>query len=384
MTRIATLMLAILLLSAPILGASDVGEASAEVERIRGLRFTEKVEVVVVPRADLDKVLREQLASGSSISLDDQMRVLEALLLIERSESAVDELLEVYEAQVLAFYDPSTRKYYTFDSGPDSQALPELMADGVAIHELTHALQDQRFEAGATLRGLEKNWDAQIAYHAVLEGEATLVMLAALMGRLDISLEQIAANEDLLASISSMAAMNPGFPEEAQRYFVELLKFPYIRGLALVLEAYRREGWSGVDRLHQAPPRSSAEVLRPELYFARTARRGRPCSGDGLIATSLGEFHWSLLVGDEAARGWESDCVQAVEAEGRISISGTSNWDTPSDAKEFASALEALIDGNGRRGEVAIEQRNVRFSWAGASGSPKPPAISMTSPSLVE
>jgi hypothetical protein len=364
-----TPVLVLLMVALPAVGASPSHPPVDEVERIRNLTFLEPVEVVVVPRAELRQVLEAQIAKESPIPVREHMRVLEALFLLTESESGLERLMELYEAQVLAFYDPATRKYTVFDGAPPGAEAAAMMADAVAIHELTHALQDQRFDAGKRIRALEGNWDAQLAYHAVLEGEATLVMLAAIVGKLGIPLEEIAKNEDLVSSMAAVAEMGPGFPDDAPRYFVELLKFPYLAGLEMVLGAWRRGGWDAVSLLHANPPRSSEEVLNPELYFAREQAPDQlperaPCDAEGaLVATPLGEFHWRYLLGTEAGEGWESDCVRAVELEAGIRIEGSSAWESEADAAEFAEALRTLLSDRSAEGEVEITERSVRFSW---------------------
>ncbi|HEY0787991.1 MAG TPA: hypothetical protein VGE86_05055, partial [Thermoanaerobaculia bacterium] len=200
----------------PFLGASQTLETEMrEVESVRGLTFERPVEVVTVPRADLRKTLEAQIAKSSPIPVADYLAILGALQFLDRQQGAFDRLMELYEAQVLAFYDPETRKYYAFDAAPGGEPMPAMMHDAVAVHELTHALQDQRFDAGARLRALEKDWDAQLAYHAVLEGEATFVMLAALLGKMGVGIEQITGNDDVVSAIAAMGALNPGMPAEA-------------------------------------------------------------------------------------------------------------------------------------------------------------------------
>ncbi len=253
----------------------------------------------------------------------------------------------------------------------------ETMAEAVAVHELTHALQDQKFGAGARLRALENDWDAQLAYHSVLEGEATFVMLAALLGRMGVSLDQITATDDVVSAIATMGTMNPGFPEDAPPYFVESLKFPYLKGLELVVEMYRRDGWAGVDRLHRSPPRSTEEVMDPELYLARAESlpAARCAEPKAILATTLGAFHWSFLLGDEAGGGWASDCVRVSRRPKGMQIEGSSRWDTEADAAQFAAALEEFLGAKSVRGtRVDRKGTGVSFRWfapaqAGARGA---------------
>ncbi len=354
----------------PFLAASHpLDSEMREVESVRGLRFERPVEVVTVPRADLRKTLEAQIAKSSPIPVADYLAALGALQLLDRQQGAIDRLMELYEAQVLAFYDPETRKYYAFDAAPGGEAMPPMMQEAVAVHELTHALQDQRFDAGARLRALEKDWDAQLAYHSVLEGEATFVMLAALLGKMGVGIEQITGNDDVVSAIAAMGTLNPGMPADAPRYFVESLKFPYLRGLELVVAMYRREGWKGVDKLHANPPRSTEEVMDPELYLARTgAASGAVCAErKAMLATTLGAFHWSFLLGDDAGGGWASDCVRVTRGAKGFDVEGSSSWDSEKDASEFAAALETFL------GEKKLAKRKVQrkgnavtFRWFAA------------------
>lgn len=358
----AALALAFLLF--PFVAVSQSLESEMrEVEAVRGATFEAPVAVVTVPRAELRKTLEAQIAKSSPIPVADYLAVLRALQLLETEAGALDRLMELYEAQVLAFYDPETRTYYTFDAAPGGGAMPEMMQAAVAIHELTHALQDQAFGAGARIRALEKDWDAQMAYHAVLEGEATFVMLAAMLARMGVGIEQITASDDILSGIAAMGALNPGFPDDAPRYFAESLKFPYLRGLELVVAMYRRDGWAGVDRLHANPPRSTEEVMHPELYLARTGNGGEgACAkGTAMLATTLGAFHWSFLLGPDAAEGWAADCVRVTREAKGLAIEGASTWDSEKDADEFATALEAFL------GEKNLAKRKVRRKGAAVS-----------------
>jgi hypothetical protein len=358
-----------LLFPIPLAASDPLEEPMRQVERFRGLAFDAPVEVVTVPRADLRKTLEAQIAKSSTLPVGEYLSILQALQLLEQDEGALERLMELYEAQVLAFYDPETRKYYTFDQAPGGAPLDETMAEAVAVHELTHALQDQKFDAGARLRALETDWDAQLAYHAVLEGEATFVMLAALLGRMGVTLDQITETDDVVSAIAAMGALNPGFPADAPPYFVESLKFPYLRGLELVVEMYRREGWAGVDRLHASPPRSSEEVMDPELYLARTSPgRGACEAGKATLATTLGAFHWTFLLGEEAGSGWASDCVRVTRRGSGFQVEGASGWDSEADAAQFAEELRRFLAGKAvRKPKVDRKGTAVAFRWFAAA-----------------
>jgi hypothetical protein len=45
--------------------------------------------------------------------------------------------------------------------------------------------------------------------------------------------------------------------------------FQYSGGARFVAEAWRQGGWDAVDKLYNNPPRSSQQIMQPELYFDR-------------------------------------------------------------------------------------------------------------------
>jgi len=79
-------------------------------------------------------------------------------------------LIRLLTEQVAGYYDPKAQQFYLADWIELEGQKP------VMAHELTHALQDQHFN----LRRFEK-WpkgdaDAELAVHALVEGDATLAM----------------------------------------------------------------------------------------------------------------------------------------------------------------------------------------------------------------
>src|SRR5262249_34911203 len=150
-----------------------------------------------------------QLSKEIPYSIDDYIRVLKALQLIDASTTGVaDKMFDLYDAQVLAFYDPTSHTYYAIRQLPDALAgVPDSSAlrESVVLHELTHALEDQRFDATARDKALQRDTDGELAYHALLEGEATLVMLEALLEKSGQPFEE-AVKSDLLMGMGAMAA----------------------------------------------------------------------------------------------------------------------------------------------------------------------------------
>ncbi len=357
--------------SAPLL-ARDLDREIARVEQIRGVKFVRSVERITIPRSELGERLRGQLSRSLPYSLEEYVATLRTLYLLEPVGDSTTKLLTLLEQQVLAFYDPLTHTYYDIDSAPTDAAglVPPSL---IAIHELTHALQDQRFAIGARDRDLRDDWDAALAYHAVIEGEATLVMIAALVEGVA-PLDVIVDNDVLLSRMSEAAQSDLLVAPGAPRYFVESLKFPYLAGLRLVMQAYKRGGWKTVDVLHENPPRTTREVLHPEEYFARIDSGLRPVvdslnpraiSGVSPFAVQeLGEFHWSFLLGEENARGLRGDRVAIInDAFCQSTVLVDTSWDSMSQARAFRIAYADFLASREPLARVVQDGEVVRAAY---------------------
>ena len=344
--------------------AADLTEEMALVERLRGLKFERPVAQKTITRDELRPYLLKLLEKELPVAIGDYFRVLDALELIENNPKTLDTLLSLYESQVLAFYDPASDLYYSLSEPPVALEISELIMRTVAIHELTHALQDQRFKAGDRLYAMRGNTDAQMAYHAVLEGEAMLVMIGAFVDQLGQGLQQVVENDMLVDTMSSLANLNPGVPADVPPYFVESLKFPYLAGLKFVIAAYRKGGWAAVDDLHRKPPSSTEQLLHPEVYFqskpASAPASVRAADLKPLLKETMGEFAWRFLLGEKAAEGWGGDVVQVVEGPaGGLMIFVESVWDTEADAREFAAAYAEFLKNKSRHPEITRKNRRV-------------------------
>jgi hypothetical protein len=336
--------------------ASPLDPYKAAVEKIRGRKFLTDVKNVTIERAKLPAMLREQMARELPYTLDEWVTILRAMQLVDvDAAQVVPKLLALYESQVLAFYDPHTHTYYSIDKVPEklkSMGDPKMLEEMVAVHELQHAIQDQHFGIAEKTEALKNDTDASMAYHSVLEGEALLVMMAHMLDKGGMKLEDVLASDELVntvmtAAASDQSAIDPSTPP----FFAESLKFPYLQGLKFVVAAYRRGGWQALDNVHANPPRSTLEVIEPQRYFARaaTAARGsafdaKPPAGiENVLAVEHGgAFTWNFLVGADASKGWVDDKITIVRGKTPTVLVET-KWETPERATAFASAYEAFL-----------------------------------------
>ena len=107
--------------------------------------------------------------------------------------------------------------------------------------------------------------------------------------------------------------------------------------------------------------------MNPEMYLARVDAPASPrCAREkAALATTLGAFHWSFLLGEDAGEGWASDCVSVTRRSGGLEIAGTSTWDSESDATEFAQGLRSFLDGKKDLRKTKVDRKGaaVSFRW---------------------
>src|SRR5438270_777640 len=369
-------LIATLFLVSSAAHAASLDAEMKTVEKLRGLTFVHPVVSKTITREELPAVLRAQMEKSLPYSPDEYALVLRALQLVDGGKTdLVGSMLALYESQVLAFYDPLTHTYFAIDKLPPAVAGmgdTDILRESVVIHELTHALQDQRFRAGARDLALQKDTDGGLALHALLEGEATLVMLDYVLGKGGQKLDDVLGNEEVLSMLtSSLGAADKTIDASTPRYFAESLKFPYSEGLKLVIDGYRRGGWKMVDRMDENPPRSTREVLHPAEYFARLAGTAAPAAAfddksplpRALTVEHLGEFHWRFLVGDAGA-GWIDDrvtVVQNLKCDPTVLVD--THWENAGRARTCSVPWAAFLRYCGSKPEITLDGVRVRAAY---------------------
>ncbi|HEX8619635.1 MAG TPA: hypothetical protein VF911_18790 [Thermoanaerobaculia bacterium] len=370
MTALRASRFLLFLLAASCAQTSALRPGMKAVETIRGRSFAHDVKTVAIDRADLTRHLRKQMETLTPYSLEDWGMMLRALQLVDSAnKDLVPQLLALYEAQVLAFYDPQSHTYYSINQlpklpeGAAQLADPKVLEETVMVHELMHALQDQHFKLAEREKQLVSDTDANLAYHAVLEGEAVLVMLAHMLQKNNVDFNEVIKDDAMLGMIGSAAQAEQMIDPSTPKYFAEMLKFPYLEGLKFVVAAYRRGGWNELDRVHANPPSTTREILHPEEYFAKTFKPepfDAKTPAGAISAEHLGEFHWRFMVGAENARGWVNDRA-LVTRDGKVDI--VTRWESEAHATTFAVAYGEFLVKRGVEAKVTRDGVNVKASY---------------------
>jgi hypothetical protein len=277
-------------------------------------------------------------------------------------------VVKLLTEQVAGYYDPKAQQFYLADWIELEGQKP------VMAHELTHALQDQHFN----LRRFEK-WpkgdsDAELAAHALIEGDATLAMT------LYMAKNPLVA----LAFIRSLGGNNLASDQfkQAPRAIRESLVFPYEQGSDWATRIYKRGGWSAVSQAFEKLPLSSEHILHPEKYFEYEVpvkvslpdlrsflgngwkRIDYDVNGEWSLYLILDQFLNASSESRRAATGWAGDRYALYEGSkpGEVLIAQLTAWDTPADAREFFDAYTKRTWRRYPRAEAAelqaAEERN--------------------------
>ncbi|MGI8633504.1 MAG: hypothetical protein ACR2NA_13300 [Solirubrobacterales bacterium] len=335
---------------------------SKRVEEIRSLRFRE----LPTPEVISNDQAREEGAAELRRSYPRRERladeeVLKLLGLLEPGADLQEIGSEIYGGQVAGFYDTRKERLAVVSGAKTGSTEAEL----TLAHELTHALEDQRF----SLRDDADQDDRALAYQSLVEGTATGVMVEYLRRHL--------SSSDALTDLLSGAGAEQASLEKLPPYVRAQLTFPYESGAGFVERLLREGGggWTLVDAaLSERPPVSSEQILHPDVYLRgeepdRVALDVGGALGDGWRRRdrgSLGEFDARQLLAsagranaERAAQGWgggrfelwQRGSVEGCDApcRDRDVLAVGFRWDSARDAREFEQVLEAALQERGAR-----------------------------------
>ncbi len=399
---------------------ADAGDFEAALERWkeayvrklprwRGLEFREPLRVEYMTESDLGAYLARTL--DRELPPEDIEAANLALVHFGFCPPGFDlavTMLELMTSEIAGFYDPDTKRLYLiarsieadtkkksfFDRlfGSDSTFDPE-EEKAVLVHEMAHALADQHFDLHSTGESLRSDDDMSLAYAALVEGEAMLVML---MGASDVPDPREFLEGAPVIGIAMAMTMNLGAAfaggsafRRAPLILRETLIFPYVSGFTFCAELGRNGTWSRIDAAFRVPPLSTEQILHPEKYLPET--RDDPVAFSYPSPPPLDPNEWRLAeenclgeLGIEilfrpklhrprsgtAAAGWDGDSYriyakgapldESVDGAGdageatpegepeppRTLLLWTTEWDTPGDASQFADALVTLYAGD--------------------------------------
>jgi hypothetical protein len=357
--------------------AAPLSELMSELELRRDLEFKYFTPWHVKTKTQLRQFIRSQIEKDyPPEKVDADEALLKVLGLVEMDFDILDFTETLLTDSVAGAYDPATDQFFLVDTETGqgigeklkvkaSRAVLGDMNSVIVVHELDHALGGQHFPLNKIFETLLKDAtiDRQMAVMALLEGDATFVMMdhqnkwpAQSAGA-----DTIFVGSDMLTDLLvNFPLPLPGMGEfgKAPLFFQKSLIFPYYGGAEFVstLRHYD-DSWKTVDSAYQFLPRSTEEILHPfrYLYFQEEAaypdfssmpdpfgdwkKVKDDTGGEFLVRVVLEQYGVDDYL--EAAEGWNGDRLRVFRNQktGALGFYWVIRWDHPQEAKQFFGVL---------------------------------------------
>jgi hypothetical protein len=219
-------------------------------------------------------------------------------------------------------------------------------------HELTHALQDQRFDLIRLDEVMNACRDDRgQAFLSLVEGDAVETQVR--WARTNLSGTQ-------LQQLQQEASSFPPPPASVPPFVQDLFNFPYTNGQRFVEALLARGGEPAVNEALLSPPTSTEQILHPSSYPSDAPMdvevpnlAGRLGAGwSSLDVQDVGEGWLMLLLAlrlpsdaAAAAAGWDGGQYRAWSDGSRVAVLMQTTWDSGSEAQQFAEAMGRWLGG---------------------------------------
>jgi hypothetical protein len=344
-----------------------------ETSELRELTILREVKSGTQSRQDIEKMIVKNLDADTTPA---EMHAAEVLLkafgLAPKEFEYRSFLIKLLTEQVAGYYDPKAQQFYLADWIELEGQKP------VMAHELTHALQDQHFNLKRFEKWPKGDSDAELAAHALIEGDATLAMTLYMAKNPLIALA-------FMRTLGGQDTATEQF-KQAPRAVRESLLFPYEEGSQWATQLYKRGGWPAVSEAFSKLPQSTEQILHAEKYFAYESPKKltlpefksvlgptwkqieSDVNGEWGCYLILDEFLNDSAESKRASAGWGGDRYALYETgkPDEIFVAQLTVWDTPSDAREF---FDAYAKRTSKRYPEAKESNKIeRITWETPTG----------------
>jgi hypothetical protein len=344
----------------------SIALVARQVQEVRGLSFSHPVVPEPVTQQRIGALLRQSLdQSDPKAQTDRTGQAWIAMGAIPPGTDLFQSLVDFSGSQVIGFYDPDAKRLVFVGS-----QTPDPYERVTLAHELTHALQDQRFGLRRLDELNHRCLDEQLqGAVGLVEGDAVVTSLQ-WAGRFLTPEEQTQLQEE--------AASFPPPPADVPPFLQRIEEYPYVAGPAFVQALQSRGGEAAVNAALRHPPVSTEQVLHPEKYpddlpvpvaVGDLAARLGPGWSDLDLSDVGEEFLRALLAlhlpetdAEQAAAGWNGARYRAWTEGQAAAVELVTEWETLTDASEFADALDRWRQG--RPVMVEPRGRQVRVLFA--------------------
>lgn len=361
-------------------------DIESTVAKYRGLEFKSPTKIGLYTKEELKAFLLDQAKTEMPDELiDHQQRALRLLGLFPADIDLKKLTIELLEEQVAGFYNPDKKELFLIKVAADDES-GKSMNRSIMSHELVHALQDQHFDLGPTMKKFKSDSDRLIAMKSVVEGDAmytmmlfqakesgqelTPEMLARQSAQMPTTLKDLAGllktakSMGLDAGDTGMGSLDVEKLTSSPAVLGDELIFSYMGGLrfcAQIVAKSDAKTCAAIDAAFKKLPMSTEQIMHPDKYVGATPDWPTTVSlpnlaalaGEGFkesYSDTLGELHVRTLLNQFKQKrvatthgGWDGDRYVFFKKTGAADfLVWVSTWDTPTDADEFAVALRDI------------------------------------------
>jgi hypothetical protein len=357
--------------------AEEINVVLNELSEITGFRIRKQLPFALITRDQVNQYLKEQIQQSVK---PDEIRAEETTLKkfgfapadFDLKQTTIDLLTE----QAAAFYDFKRKKLFISDWATVN------MRDVALIHELAHALADQNFPIQKFTNKGADNSESSLAREAVVEGQASWLMLEVGARRSGRTLaDPQTAREFLETAGDAQTGEYPVF-NKAPLYLRRTLMFPYDEGEKFQQAVFLRDGKPAFGRVFRDPPISTTQIEHPDRYFEHT-----PLSSPDLpkavkhakafVEGAMGELETRILleqyVNAETAESLGPKLkgadyrVDETKPSHRMTLVYASEWADEDAASRYYEAYQKVLRGKWKSVEVTSESPD-RFSGKSEDG----------------
>jgi hypothetical protein len=223
-----------------------VARSMARIEYIRGMEFDSTVPVEVIARSEYRNGSNEVGTPAEDDFAAWNNQVWEALFIAGEDQNVQQELSDTQGSSVVGFYSPGDDEIKIITETPESPVI----RNSTLIHELVHALQDQRFDlTSQQYRG--DTQDTDLAIDGLVEGDANFVETE--------YRQRCASGEWECVSTPSQQGGSDG-PQPNLGILLTVFQ-PYSDGPVYVSSIKNDGGWDAVNDEFDSPPTSTEQVI---------------------------------------------------------------------------------------------------------------------------
>lgn len=322
-----------------------VTDLAAYVEHDTGLTFSHPVRIRYLDDAEFNKLVSNDegaLSDAQKRAIANEEALGRAFGWYTGSTDVFDERNTLTTSSVLALYSYGSREIVARSNDKNPKSLPVGLRATI-VHELVHALQDQRLDVRKVQRnasGIEE----QTAATALIEGHAVYVEQHYLQSLSQAELDEYQRYIDSATGEADAATKDVAPAISAN------LQAPYVIGPSLVAAAALTK--AGIKQLYIRPPAAQDQFLDPQAYFNQDVpgKVDRPkVTGEPIPAGIIGPVRLYLTLASAippadawaAALAWDNDSYAGARAakDSPVCLSWNIAGDSPKQAQVLRAAL---------------------------------------------